>query len=95
LERDAAMKSFPQLTMLLFALAAVKLSHGATFTGTVRSVSGNVATVAMNGDVMPPADRRAEFFFKIPGVAEEISVATGSVLRALRTKKPGELHNDI
>ncbi|MEY2562795.1 MAG: hypothetical protein QOH88_988 [Verrucomicrobiota bacterium] len=89
------MKSFPQLTMLLFALAAVKLSHGATFTGTVRSVSGNVATVAMNGDVMPPADRRAEFFFKIPGVAEEISVATGSVLRALRTKKPGELHNDI
>jgi Tfp pilus assembly protein PilF len=35
----------------------------------------------MNGDVMPPAGARAEFSFLIPGVDEEISVATGSVLR--------------
>lgn len=75
------MKFFPRLTMLLFALVAVKLSHAATFTGTVRSVSGDVATVAMDGDVMPAVGARAEIFFKMAGVDEEVLVATGSALQ--------------
>lgn len=75
------MKSFPRLTMLILALAAAKLSAAATHTGTVRSVSGDVATVAMDGDVMPPNGARAEFFFKIAGGDDQIFVATGSALK--------------
>ena len=81
------MKSFPRLTMLIFALAAVKLSYASTSTGTVVSVSGDVAKVAMNGDLMPPAGTRAEFFFKMAGFDDEISVGTGSVLRS----DPGDI----
>lgn len=81
MERWTAMKSFPRLMMVMLALAAVKLSGAATFTGTVLSVSGDVAKVAMKGDVMPPNGARAEFFFKIAGGDDEISVATGSALK--------------
>ncbi|MEY2497554.1 MAG: hypothetical protein QOD12_1110 [Verrucomicrobiota bacterium] len=76
------MKSFPRLTMLLFAIAGAELSHAAAVTGTVRSVSGDVATVATSGDLVPPTGTRAEFLFKMAGFDEEISVATGSVLRS-------------
>lgn len=68
------------LSCLLFAAHAGGL-RAATYTGTVRSVSGDVATVAMNGDVMPPNGARAEIFFKIAGGDDEISVATGSALK--------------
>lgn len=67
--------------LVLLALVAATTVRAAEITGTVRSVTGDVATVAMNGDVMPPNGARAEFFFKIPGSDEEISVASGSVLR--------------
>jgi len=52
-----------------------------TWTGTVRSVSGDVATVAMNGNIMPPTGAPAEIFFKMAGLGDEVLVATGSVLR--------------
>jgi Tfp pilus assembly protein PilF len=67
--------------LILLALVAATTAGAAEITGTVRSVSGDVATVAMNGDVMPPNGARAEFFFTIPGSDEAISVASGSVLR--------------
>src|SRR3954470_20340899 len=76
------MKSFPRLILLiLLAIGATRLAGAATYTGTVRSVSGDVATVSMIGDVMPANGTRAEFFFKIPGIDDEIAVGTGSVLR--------------
>lgn len=68
------------LSCLLFAAHAGGL-RAATYTGTVRSVSGDVATVAMNGDVVPPNGARAEIFFKIAGGDDEILVATGSALK--------------
>lgn len=67
--------------LIVSAFAFAKLADAATYNGTVRSVTGDVATVSMTGDVMPPNGTKAEFFFKIAGVDEEISVGTGSLLR--------------
>ena len=72
---------------LSWAIAGILIIGGAaslgaaTYKGTVISVSGDVAKVAMEGDVMPPNGARAEIFFKIAGSDEEISVATGSALK--------------
>ena len=73
--------------LLIILLACVGIAHNAallaatTWTGTVRSVSGDVATVAMNGNIMPPTGAPAEIFFKMAGLGDEVLVATGSVLR--------------
>lgn len=69
------------LATAIFVLSGTGLSGATTFTGTVISVSGDVAKVKMNGDVMPPNGARAEFFFKIAGGDDEIFVATGSALK--------------
>lgn len=65
---------------LLTGLTGFGGLSAAEFSGTVRSVSGDVATVAMVGDVMPPVGAKAEVYFKLAGVDEEISVASGRAL---------------
>jgi tetratricopeptide (TPR) repeat protein len=57
--------------------------------GTVKSVSGDTASVAMEGDVMPPNGAKAEYFFKLGN--DEVSVATGTALHIDR----GELRVSI
>jgi Flp pilus assembly protein TadD len=75
------MKSLLRLTTLLVALTGAKLLGAATYTGTVVSVEGDTAKVAMNGDVMPPVGARGEFFFRIEGSDVEVSVATCTALK--------------
>ncbi len=68
------------LTLLASAYLLAAGAHGAEIKGTIKLVSGDLVSVAIEGDVMPPVDARAEIFFKLPGDEEEISVATGSAL---------------
>jgi uncharacterized protein (TIGR03067 family) len=68
------------LTLLASAYLLAAGVHGAEIKGTVKSVSGDTVSVAIEGDVMPPVGAKAEIFFKLPGDEEEISVATGSAL---------------
>jgi hypothetical protein len=75
------MKSFPRLVILIAAVGSAELLSAATYTGTVISVSGDIAKVAMDGDLFPAVGTRAEIFFKMGGSSEEISVATGSALK--------------
>lgn len=74
------MRSWLRLALLLW-IARVALLEAATYTGTVVSVQGDVAKVAMNGDVMPRIGAKAEIFFKMAGSDDEILVATGSALK--------------
>lgn len=74
------MRSWFRLALLLWIARAVLLD-AATYTGTVVSVQGDVAKVAMNGDVMPRIGAKAEIFFKMAGGDDEILVATGSALK--------------
>jgi len=75
------MQRFFQLMICATNLAVIGQLRAAQSTGTVRSVNGDIALVAMEGDVMPPVGAKAEIYFKIPGIDEEISVATGSALK--------------
>jgi hypothetical protein len=75
------MKSFPRLVILIAAVGSAELLSAATYTGTVISVSDDIAKVAMDGDLFPAVGTRAEIFFKMGGSGEEISVATGSALK--------------
>lgn len=75
------MKSQLQLAFTIGALIVATRLNGARYSGTVISVDGDVAKVAMSGDVFPPVGAHAEIFFKIAGSDDEISVATGSALK--------------
>ncbi|MEY2562789.1 MAG: outer membrane protein [Verrucomicrobiota bacterium] len=71
-----------KLSLLFWTGFLVILSslRAAPITGTVRLVAGDLATVTIDGGAMPPTGARAEFFFKITGLEDEISVASGSAL---------------
>ena len=79
--RFARIILFFRLATPFLAVGLAPLVSAATYTGTVISVTGDRAKVAMNGDVMPPVGARAEIFFKMAGSDEEVSVATGSALK--------------
>ena len=74
------MKSFLRLIVLIGAASAAEVLSAATFNGTVLSVSGDIVIVTIEGDLMPAVGARAEIFFKMAGVDEEVLVATGSAL---------------
>ncbi|HVF71369.1 MAG TPA: hypothetical protein VM940_07150 [Chthoniobacterales bacterium] len=74
------MRSGLRLVALLLALGT-GTSVAATYRGTVVSIEGNVARVAMSGDVRPPVGAKAEIYFKMAGFDDEIAVATGSALK--------------
>lgn len=75
------MKSRLGLVTLLVAVGGIEALSAATHTGTVVSVAGDVAKVAMNGDLPPPIGAKSEIFFKMAGSDVEITVATGSALK--------------
>ncbi len=52
----------------------------AEISGTVREVSGRKATIEISGE-HPRAGDKAEIFFKLAGTDDEISVASGKVIR--------------
>lgn len=72
------MKIAPLLSITLFTVVASL--NAAPITGIVRLVAGDIATVTIDGDHMPPTGARGEFFFKLAGSEEEVSVATGTAL---------------
>ena len=74
------MKSLSGLAIIGLTIAGAAWSQTATYTGTVVSVEGNVARVAMNDSTAPPAGAKAEIFFKMAGFDDEISVASASAL---------------
>ena len=65
--------------LILLALVAATSSRAAEISGTVREVSGDTATVTVQGDLVPALGDKAEIFFKFAGSGDEIAVATGSV----------------
>lgn len=77
------MKSNRNWFGLLCAIALILATQirAAEITGTVRSVSGGTAIVALQGENVPSVGDKAEVFFKLAGAEEDVSVATGSVLR--------------
>ena len=75
------MRLFGWMALLLFGSATASLLQATTHTGTVISVEGDVAKIAMDGDVMPRIGTRAEIFFKMAGSDAEVLVATGSALK--------------
>jgi hypothetical protein len=75
------MRLFLRLVLLIFAASLTGQLHAATYTGTVVSLNGDIAKVAMDGDIMPTVGARAEIFFRMAGFDDEISVASGSALK--------------
>ena len=75
------MGSLAWVAPLLVGLFTATWVDAATYTGTVVSVQGDIAKVAMDGDVMPRAGTPAEIFFKMAGAEDEILVAKGSALK--------------
>ena len=65
--------------LIVLALAAASSLSAAEITGKVRDASGDAATIVIDGDALPAVGDSAEIFFKLPGVEEEISVASGKV----------------
>jgi tetratricopeptide (TPR) repeat protein len=80
------MTPFAQLNRtctLVLATVALLLARAeaAEIKGTVRSVSGSTATVAVEGASMPSVGDKADIFFKLAGAEDEISVASASVVK--------------
>jgi Skp family chaperone for outer membrane proteins len=67
--------------LVFLTLAGASSLLAAEITGKVRDATADSATVVIDGDALPAVGDRAEIFFKIPGVDEEVSVASGSVLK--------------
>lgn len=75
------MKSLRALLLLgltTFALPVADLS-AAEVTGTVREATGSTATIQTSGGT-PAVGDAVEIFFKLPGIEEEILVASGRVI---------------
>ena len=65
--------------LILITLGAIVLPvRAAEIKGTVKSVSGDSASVTIEGDVMPPNGAKAEIFFRLD--SDEISVASATAL---------------
>jgi hypothetical protein len=70
----------PNYSWLVFlALAAANPSTAAEITGKVRDAGADNVTVVIDGEAMPAVGDTAEIYFKVPGVDEDISVASGTV----------------
>lgn len=87
---------------LVLAIAAILLARAEAveIKGTVRSVSGSTATVAIEGESMPSVGDKADIFFKLAGAEDEISVASASVVKVdgdavqLNEKASGDVAKD-
>ena len=69
---------FVRHILLVTACLFIPALRAGEMKGTVKSVTGDSALVAMEGDVMPPNGAKAEYFFRLGG--DEVSVATGTAL---------------
>src|ERR1700686_4118100 len=67
--------------LVVVAVILVTQTQAAEIKGTIRSVNGGTVTVALQGDSIPGVGDKAEIFFKLAGTDDDVSVATGSVLK--------------
>ena len=58
----------------------VAAAHGAAMIGTVRDVSGDTATVTLEGQTAPAPGDGVDIFFQLAGTDQQIAVATGEVI---------------
>lgn len=65
--------------LILLAFAAASSSAVAEITGKVREASGDMATVAIDGDAMPAVGDSVEILFRLAGATEDVLVASGKV----------------
>ena len=65
--------------LIVLALSLPGLLSAIQITGKVAAISGDTATIAMDGDVLPSVGDKVDVFFKMPGSSAEISVAQGHV----------------
>ena len=65
--------------------ALILSAKAADITGRVETVSGETATIAMEGNILPKAGDKADIFFKLAGSDVEVSVATATVVATATT----------
>lgn len=53
--------------------------HATEISGKVSAATGNAATIVIDGPAVPAVGDKVDIFFKVVGMDEEISVATGKV----------------
>jgi hypothetical protein len=79
------MKTSPPTRILVLGVAICLLASGllraAEIKGTVRSVTGGTITVGLQGENVPNIGDKAEIYFKLAGMDDEVSVAAGIVVK--------------
>ena len=65
--------------VVVFA-ALIWTARAADITGRVETISGETATIATEGTILPKAGDKMEIFFKLAGSDVEVSVATATVV---------------
>jgi len=73
------MKTGTAITILSFAFLALADLGAVEIPGKVQSVSGNTATISVEGDAIPSVGDKISIFFKMPGLDEEVAVGRGTV----------------
>ena len=70
--------------VVVFA-ALIWTARAADITGRVETISGETATIATEGTILPKAGDKVEIFFKLAGSDVEVSVATAIVVATATT----------
>jgi hypothetical protein len=65
------------------SLASLPGALAAEINGTVRKAAGQTATIVTDSELLPTAGDKVEIYFKMPGLDEEISVASGHVVEVV------------
>ncbi len=57
-------------------------AESAKLSATIFAVTGTEIQLTLTGDLLPNAGDKVDFFFKVPGLDDEVSVGSGTVLSA-------------
>ena len=63
----------------MLALLLSTAAHAVDLTGTVSEVAGDSVKITLDSELVPNSNDKVEFYFKVPGLDEEIAVTTGVV----------------
>ena len=80
--------------VVVFA-ALIWTARAADITGRVETISGETATIATEGTILPKAGDKVEIFFKLAGSDVEVSVATAIVVATATTMNPKPLDESV
>ncbi|MCX6901396.1 MAG: PDZ domain-containing protein [Verrucomicrobia bacterium] len=71
-----------QILCYLICLTTGWSAAAATIEGTVTGIADGEVKLTLTGDLLPNAADKVDFFFKIPGLDDEVSVGSGTVQSA-------------